>query len=152
MNHGDNFKYEEEQCVLSPELIQLLHWICQYEQEALKHLIARALIQGIKNQKQNPIHMPSASETQETFLNFIELLELLFDEVISERALKHALQLNLLPALDQIDTSVCDNSTIRNCLAIATSKMERNPEANPKELLLKELLKRWNPENKKMQH
>lgn len=151
MEDRDKFEIEEDQYLLSPELIQLMNWIIQYEDEALKHIIARAVAQGLKQNK-HEVLSSSIEDMQQTFIQFINITELLLNEVISERALKNALQHNLLPALDQIDTSACDDSVIRSSLAVTTSKIERNPTVNAKELLLKELLKRWNPENKQIKH
>ena len=89
-----------------------------------------------------------AEELQHAILDYLAMMEHLLVEVTNERATKNALERNLMPALDQIDTTACDDSTIRSSLAIATSKMERNPSQNPKEVLYKELLKRWKPTKK----
>jgi len=53
-----------------------------------------------------------------------------------------------MPAIDQIDSTVCDDATMRFSIEKTTRKIEHNPDINPREQLLKELLKRWKPHNK----
>lgn len=151
---NERLDHTDDQFLISPELLQLMDWIVRYEPEALKRIVARAVKQGLKNNKpENPPNgLPELEELQRGFVDFISLMEYLLHQVTDERALKSALQANLLPALDHIDAAACDVSTIKSSLAGATSQMERNPEANPKELLFKELLKRWNPHKKHNQH
>lgn len=146
----------DDQFVISPELLQLMDWIVQYESETLKRIIARALKNGLK--KNNPLLVDQDStdlqpdEMQRGFVDFLMLMELLLQEVVHERSLKNAVQRNLVPALSAIDTSACDENTLQSSLAIATSQIERNPQANPREVLLKELLKQWKPHKKKTLH
>jgi len=149
----DFVEYDEHQFLITPELIQLMSWICQYESEAIKNIIARALSQGMKNNKlENYASFSSIDEMQHSLANFINMFEILLDEAINERARKNATQHNLLPALEQIDSSSCGESIIKSSLAMATSKIERNPSTNPKEIFFKELLKRWAPHKKIIQH
>ena len=54
----------------------------------------------------------------------------------------------LMPSLDQIDSMACDTATVRSSLQKATSKLRINPEANPQDLLFKEILKQWKPQKK----
>jgi hypothetical protein len=79
-------------------------------------------------------------------------LETLLLETISEHVKEKARQQKLLPALDQIDTNQCDNSTVRSSLEKATSTFAHNPDTNVKELLFKELLKRWKPIDKNIKN
>ena len=73
------------------------------------------------------------------------MLDALIIETMNEQAVQRAMEKNLLPAIDQIDSNECDNATVRFSIEKATSKYEHNPKENPKELLFKELLKRWKP-------
>ncbi len=134
-----------EQFVLSYELLALMRWISEHESKALKRIITRSLSQGRTtemNSESESLSACQAEELQHAILDYLAMMEHLLVEVTNERATKNALERNLMPALDQIDTTACDDSTIRSSLAIATSKMERNPSQNPKEVLYKELIKR----------
>jgi hypothetical protein len=76
------------------------------------------------------------------------LLESLLHEAINEQALKKLTEKKLLPALDHIDKTVCDDSYIQFSIEKASSKLETNPKQNPQEVLFKELLKCWKPHKK----
>ena len=150
----NNFlEYDENQFLITPELIQLMNWLCQYETEAIKNIIVRTLSRGMKHHKMDSYaSFSSIEEMQHCFIDFINMFEMLLNEAINERALKNATQHNLLPAIEHIDSTTCDESTIKSSLAIATSKLERNPSADPREILFKELLKRWTPHKKTFNH
>ncbi|HJZ23938.1 MAG TPA: hypothetical protein VJ201_05760 [Candidatus Babeliales bacterium] len=142
--------YDDNQLHITPEIIQLMQWLCEYETEALKNIITRALNQGLKKTKyhSHDEQISSIDEMQDGFITFMSLLEYLYEEVVNERAIKQAGEHHLLPALDKIDNKTCDASTIQSSLTVAASKIERNPHVNPKEILFKELLRRWVPTNK----
>ena len=84
-----------------------------------------------------------------SMLDFFAMLEELLIESLDEQAVENALEKNLMPAIDQIDSSVCDDATVRFSIEKATSKREKNKSPQHlKETLLKELLKRWKPRKK----
>lgn len=137
-----------DQFVLSYEVLALMRWIITYESKALKRIITRAISRGLRDSfivPDDQIPVDNTQELQHAIVEFLELMDTLLLDVTNERAQKDALERNLMPALDQIDTSACDNSTIKSSLAIASSKLERNPQQNPKDVLYRELLKRWKP-------
>ena len=141
-------KENNDQFVLSYEVLALMRWIITHESKSLKRIITRAISRGLResfiiSDDQQPAD--DTVELQHAIVEFLELMDNLLLDVTNERAHKDALERNLMPALDQIDTSACDNSTIKSSLAIASSKLERNPEQNPKDVLYRELLKRWKP-------
>src|SRR3972149_2629664 len=76
-------------------------------------------------------------------------LKKLITKAINEQAVKKAVEKNLMPAIDQIDSTICDDATVRFSIEKAATKIDHNPMENPKELLFKELLKRWKQSNKK---
>jgi hypothetical protein len=53
-----------------------------------------------------------------------------------------------MPAIDQIDSSICDEDTVRSSLEKATMTIAANPGADPKDTLFQELLKNWKPSTK----
>lgn len=140
---------QNNQFVISYELLHLLQWIVEHGSEKLKKMVGKALAGGLREriQKSEAEGHP-AQEMQESIVEFFALLEGLLGETMNEQALLKAHQKNLIPALDQIDTSICDNRTVQSSLEKATTQMRHNPEANAHDLLYQEILKRWKPNKK----
>ena len=142
----------DNQFVLSYELICLLQWLMEHDAGKLKTIITKALSSGLKNQIQKEstlVENPTDLEDiQESIIDFFGMLEALLLESINELAVKKALEKNLLPSIDKIDSTICDNATVQFSVEKATSDIDRNPQENPKELLFKELLRRWKPNKK----
>lgn len=141
-NNGDQF-------VLSYELLQLMEWLVEKDEEGLKRLIKKAIAGGldmrIKKEKNNQL---ASSQAQDSIVSFLTLLEILLAESTQEQSVDHIMEKALIPAIDQVDTKVCDSPTLKSSIAIATSKSEKNPQ-NAQNIFLKELLKRWKPSKKK---
>ncbi len=146
MNQGpfDN----DNQFVVSYELLLLFRWLLENEEESLKKLINKALHNGFYNEIDTiPLSYEeeSQNELQHTLVDFFSLLETLLYELMSENEVKRVMQRSLIPAIDQIDATACDNNAMAISIAKATSAYEANPHADPKDILCKELLKRWKP-------
>jgi len=138
------------QVLLSYELLCLLQWLATHQTDKLKKMISKALINVLDNelQKKDTIsQFGLAEDVQEGIVDFFTILESLLLEASEEHSVKKALENNLMPAIGQIDSSVCDDATVRSSIEGATSQINTTDE-NPKELLFKELLKRWKPTNK----
>ena len=136
MNNND-FSNENTQFVLSYELLCLLRWMVENDAEKLKKIIAKAYSSGLKYDIQRMREGWSEEQTMEEIqhgiVEFFGLIEVLLQEVVSEQAVHQAVQKNLMPTLDQIDTAVCDDATMRSSLEKATAKIEGNPGENPKD-------------------
>ncbi len=150
MIHDDNTFFQDTQFTLSHELIFLLRWLTVHDQERLKKIIDRALAAGLQQELKREItnskHKGFEEDAHNNIIDFLGMLETTLFEAINEQTVKQALQKNLMPSIDQIDTSVCDDATVRFSVEKATST--HNTHENPKDLLLKELLKRWKPSKK----
>lgn len=142
------------QLIISYELLYLLQWIIEHDKNRLKKIIKKALEKGLRSTLQNEetqkLKKSSTliDEMHYSIIDFFELMEELLTESMKEHVEKKAKEKNLMPAIGQIDSSVCDDATMRFSIEKATSKIEHNPNINPKEQLLKELLKQWDPHNK----
>lgn len=138
------------QFVISHELLYLLQWIVENGSQELKQLVGKALAAGLRERMHNAdAEMFNSEEMQEySIVDFFSLLEALLAETINEQAMIKAHEKNLLPALDHIDSTVCDSATVRSSLEKATTKMNKHPEANAQQLLFEEILKRWKPNKK----
>ncbi len=138
----------KDQLVISYELLQLMEWIVEHESESLKKLIIRALKRGFDDQlkqSQNYKELYSAEDMQNNVIDFLALIEALLIEATNEKEVDSIIQKNLMPAIDHVDTSNCDSSTLKSSIAIASSKIHKNSKENVQEIFLKELLKRWKP-------
>lgn len=137
------------QFVISYELLYLLQWIVEHGSHELKQLVGKALAAGLRERMHHTdTEMHIAEEMQDSIVDFFSLLEGLLIETINEQAMLKAHEKNLMPALEHIDSTVCDTATVRSSLEKATTKMNKNPNANAQQLLFEELLKRWKPNKK----
>ncbi|MCK5632490.1 hypothetical protein KAH94_01975 [bacterium] len=153
MNDDDSLYTQgnDNQFVLSYELICLLQWLMENDSEKIKKIITQAFSAGLKEDllKNKPMNNAATlDDIQESIIDFFGMLESLLAESANEHAVKKALEKNLMPAIDQIDSTVCDNATVRHSVEKATLTLDKHPQENPKELLFKELLRRWKPKNK----
>lgn len=152
MDNKNSFS-SQGQFTLSYELLCLMQWLLEHEQEKLKKIILKSLDSGLKEELQQledqtlaNAHDPQVSEDmQYAVVEFFGLLETLLAECLNEQMVKRALERNLMPAIEQIDTTLCDDATVKDSIEKATHKIELNPGENPKELLCRELIKRWRP-------
>ena len=144
---------KKEQLVISYELLQLMEWIVEHEAEGLKKIIQRALKRGFDEQlkqSKNIHELYSLEDMQNNIIDFLSLVEILLYEATNEKEVDTVIQKNLMPAIDHVDVINCDSSTLKSSIAVATSKLQRNPKENVQEVFLKELLKRWKPNKKNM--
>lgn len=150
---NDNSFFEDTQFTLSYELLFLLRWLTEHDQDRLKKVITRALQAGLQDSIKREVaavhHNGFEQEAHNSIIDFLGMLETSLFDAMHEQTAKKALQKNLLPAIDQIDTSVCDDATVRFSVEKAASA-PHSVQENPKDLLLKELLKRWKPSKKSL--
>lgn len=156
MNNQDNGSPRNNaQFVLSYELLALLRWLVDQHEETLKNIVGHALSAGLHEELQKIERTEDATylhEIQHSITDFLTTLEALLIEQVSERIRQKAQYTDLAPALEKIDSTVCDQAIVDVSIEEATSKLEMNPKANPKELLFKELLRRWKPSDSKVKN
>jgi hypothetical protein len=87
-------------------------------------------------------------EAQFDILEFLSMLEILLAESLEEHAVKSATEKGLMPAIDHIDPSECDNQIVHYGLERVNAKMARKTGEKPQDILLKEILKNWKPAKK----
>jgi len=141
-----NFQNNDDHFIISQELIMVMQKILDQQNDELKDIIRKALI---KNHDNTPF---DAQEAQETILDFLSLLELVIYEINNEQKTNVQLQRQLMPSIKQIDLKNCDSETVDTSIEHATEQIEKNPKANPQELLFKELLKQWKPTKETIKH
>ena len=143
---------ESQQLVISYELLCLLRWIIEYDSEKIKQIIAKALPAGLKQDIQdidNPNSVRSLEDIQQSMIEFFSMLEAFLLESMHEQEVQNTLEKNLMPAIDHIDSTICDDNTVRSSIETVASRMKLNPQKNAQELLFEELLRLWQPDKKK---
>lgn len=137
------------QFIVSRELLRLFQWLFDYEQETLKKLIIKAMKNGLQAElHQNSVQPENNEELQQTIIDFFALLETLVLESLHEREVNNVVNRSLIPAIDRIDTAACDNATLAMSVAKATAAHGKHSAEDLKKILCKELLKRWKPAKK----
>jgi len=146
-----NKQSENDQCVISYRLLKLLQWLAEHEQEALKQLMIRSLKSGLfldwhTAEKKRDI---LEAELKETVVGYFSLLEILLEEALEESDRFDTLKRKLIPALDRIDASFWDSATVASSVEKIISKSSgESAGEGTKQVVFKELLKRWKPEKK----
>jgi hypothetical protein len=144
---------ETTQLTVSYELLLLLNWIITHEKGRFKKIIHKSLKTGllVELEKTNRMHDANsalAHRLQGNVIDFFNLLELLLHDAVSETLEQTASQKKLMETIDHIDATVCDTETVRSSIQEISATLHENPNANAKEMLLKEVLKKWKPNNK----
>lgn len=149
-----NHLLEEEQFVISQELLHILHWLLKYEEAALSQLIAQAYIKGFeeKLKTQDMYHqIQQADDVQNSIVHFLTYLEHHVGTVTNQENSKKIMHHNVIKALDHIDPKRFDYETIKSTVLATADKIRPKNQDLAKEMFLKELLKQWNPKKDKDQ-
>ncbi|MCX5924729.1 MAG: hypothetical protein NT124_00320 [Candidatus Dependentiae bacterium] len=155
IDNGDFFnKNHSGQFTISYELLCLLRWIVEHDTNGLKNIVTTAMRDGLHTELQkidtiSDLNL-TASGIEETVSDFAKILELLLLDAMDEEMVRKAEQKKLMTDINKIDVTLCDDDTVRISLEKTTTKIEHNPKVNPKEQLYKEILKQWQPQNKKL--
>lgn len=147
--------------LLSFELIYLLEWLLQYEKPRLKLFIKHAINSGLGAKIQNANLFEDSrtnEELHDTILDFIDYLEeALHDNLKEKGANTSQIRDDLSTSLKQLNLTNVDPSTIWISIKQAETEINRSLRRKPKEIvqsyktkeiLLKKILKNWNPVNK----
>ena len=154
MKKNNSFN-NDNQFVISYELISLLEWILKHGDNQLKALIKKAMKASAikKNTIENDISattMYPLEDIQSIITHFFELVETIIAEIHEEQSMQQAIAQDLLPTIDKVDHNLCDIMTLHSSISKVTSKIEEKPcdQETAKELLFKEILKQWKPKKK----
>lgn len=143
---------DNQQYAVSYELLALVRWLVANDSGRLKKIVGRALQAGLKEEiecfRAGGTDHEAMDDLQQSILDLFVLLEGTLVELLHEQAEKKARERNLMPAIDQIDTTICDDATVRVSVDRAATKIAANPSGDPRDILFKELLKSWNPRKK----
>ncbi len=148
MSNKNNF--DDGQFIVSYELLVLLAWLCDNEQDALQALVDRALANGLQEKLNVGLNFGEAEAEilQQTIIDFFAIMENMVVESGEQDQLKQILHRNMFPAIDHIDSTVFDHKTVAQSVEKAVSVKEKYSSRPSKDVLMKELLKRWKPSKK----
>lgn len=146
MSHDHLF--EEEQFVISQELLLILHWLMKYQEAELSKIITQAYIQGLDDKLNNPDtyhQFANSDDLQNSVIYFLTFLEQHIAHI--NHAQQHQPIMNplVIQTLDRIDPKRFDYETIKSTVLATADKISNKNQHNAKNMFLKELLKQWNP-------
>lgn len=154
MFDNDSSNENNAQLVLSRELLILLRWLVENDAPKIKRLIERAMISGLDDQIRHELNdtsfLDEESDVHVSIIEFLSLMETLLFEAMKESTTRKAAQKKLIPTIDHIDSTICDDATVLSSIEKATEKKTFSAGETPQEVLFKELLRRWKPQNKKV--
>lgn len=149
--NSKTFLENDDQFIVSYELLYILQWLMTYEKEAFSQLIHKAFVQG---SEASDVHVTSdqheeAEYLQSSVIDFFSFLEQEVETVAQAESMKHIMQKNLLKTLDHIDPNLFDPAIIKASMMATAEKL--NPQRNhqAKDYFLKQLLKKWQPKKDK---
>jgi len=145
------FLENNDQFIVSYELLYILQWLMTYEKEALAQLIHKAFAQGSQATANydNYDQAEEAEYLQNSVIDFFSFLEDEADNALQAESVKHIMQTNLLKTLDHIDSNIFDPAIIKASMMATAEKVRPQRNHLAKDFFLKELLKKWNPKKDK---
>ena len=143
--------FENNQLIVSRELLHFIRWIVTTQPETLNALMHQAYQSEFMSQTAiDASHSLSSSheELQQNVIDFFDLLELKLQETYFDMENdNNSAEKVFRPAVNQIDSSLCDNDVVALSVTQATSQLQINSQ-NAREALYQELLKNWRPRTK----
>lgn len=139
-------RYQNNQFVISHELLALLQWLIENERNEIQDLITNAILN--KNNLENGVIEHTEEDQHSIVIDFFALLEEITHDTSQENEVNAIVQRNIIPAIKHIDTMThdnFDNLLVAKSAQKAQTDHEINPEKDPNNILYKELLKRWKP-------
>ncbi len=149
---SDETMLQEEQFVISYELLYVLHWLLKYEKIELSSLITQAFVKGYEEKlKQQDMYsqIQHTEDMQHSIVNFFNFLENQISVMNDTQTHKTIMNQNILKTLDQIDPKRFDYDTIKSTVMATADKIRPTNQDDAKDLFLKELLKQWDPAREK---
>lgn len=151
--HDDHID-QDGKFMVSYELIALLRWLLEHDVDKLKKLVNKAYNSGLSYELQQKNVQRDEVATEDIHLyitDFLSLLDALVIDRMNEQVVQRAVECNLMPTIDHIDSSQCDDHVVRVSVEKATAALEDGHES-PRTVLYKELLKQWKPGKKATMH
>ncbi|MBP6869909.1 hypothetical protein KBC04_03440 [Candidatus Babeliales bacterium] len=141
------FLENDDQFIVSYELLYILQWLLTYEKEAFTHLVHKAFVQG--NSQETYDQVEEAEYLQNSVIDFFSFLEEEVEHASENESMKHVMQKNLLKTLDHIDPKIFDPAIIKASMMATAERLHPQRNHQAKDIFLKQLLKKWTPKKDK---
>lgn len=143
------------QLIVSRELVLLIRWLMENQEEALRKMVKKAVAHNAHMESGDSLAtefgIESLDEMNQHLGDFFIVLESLLEDAITQQVLQTARAKNLMPTIEHLDASSYAPETVRSCLEKTAKKMASDPTSNAKDQLFEELLKQWRPATKHKQ-
>ena len=144
---------DNDQFVISYELLHLLHWIIKYQPNLLKDLITKSFLQGIEDSlEQNKgmyAQLTSSEDMHNSIVDFLNFAETHIAEITDSAAVKQVMNKSMMPVMNRLDGQSVDYETVKSSFLSAVEKGKINDDTHAsQEYFFKELLKQWKPDKK----
>lgn len=151
MAHPKTFLEQEDQFVVSYELLYILQWLMTYERQAFSDLIQQAFVQGVQNvQELDGADQDEDTEyLQHSVIEFFSFLEAEIAHASQAESIRHIMHSNLLKTLDHIDPQIFDPVIVKESMVATAEKIRPKQHHLANDLFLKQLLKKWTPKKEK---
>ena len=146
------FLENNDQFIVSYELLYILQWLMMYEKDAFAQLVHKAFIQGSQetSDEDNTYDQVEESEyLQNSIVDFFSFLEEEVEIISQAESVRNIMQTNLVKTLGHIDPKLFDPAIIKASMMAAAEKLHPQRNHLAKDLFLKQLLKKWQPKKDK---
>ena len=143
---------QNDQFVISYELLHMLYWLLKYEEGELSKLISKSFSRGLKERaKNNNVleDMQMTEEMQNSIIDFFNFMEHEIAELSDQEATK-LMNKDIMKDLDHVDPKQVDYTTVKNTISKRAEKSNvKHDDAQHRAQFLKELLRQWKPQKEK---
>ena len=134
--------FEEEQFVISQELLLILHWLIKYQEAELSKIITQAYIQGFDDKVINSDayhQLENSQDLQNSVVHFLTFLEHHIAHITHQKQHQTIMNPQVIQTLDRIDPKRFDYETIKLTVLATADKISSKNQHNAKNMFLKEL-------------
>lgn len=141
---------DNKQIAISREVLTLLRWLVEHHHEEMQRLTQKALCSGLHTVFLDAAHIPEdtsdATESYHDIIQFISAMETILIKELNSIATHKKYEKHIQTTIDHIDATLCDTHVVQSSIQQLHTKASRQSQANTREALLKELLKKWRPD------
>ncbi|MBI2353003.1 hypothetical protein HYV11_02035 [Candidatus Dependentiae bacterium] len=142
---------QNDQFIISYELLHVLYWLLKYEEVELSKLINKSFNKGIQEKMQNKnafSEMQLTEKMQNSIVDFFTFMEQEILDIADQEASKN-IHKDAIKDLDHVDPKEIDHSLIKETIVKNLAKLQNKTyNKQTRTLFLKDLLRHWKPAKK----
>jgi hypothetical protein len=148
----ENF-VDNDQFVISYELIHLLHWMIKYESKLLQDLITKSFLQGIEDslEKNKGLYaqLTDSDGMHNSIVDFLNFAEKHIAAISETESVKQVMHKSMMPVMNRVDGQSVDYETVKSSFLTTVEEGKINEDSNAsQQQFFKELLRQWKPDKK----